>query len=349
MYLVPGVMAVAVRSFATLGAYQKTSPTLPQSAKWDEEPRKSRRRFPNPFFILVFILLLGVALLPSQPWQHLSATLLYDVLKSLTSVAIDHHLKGYVPPSSDGRLGTNLMGQFNYNPADDPYYIYNLDRPVDDFIASALAGTHFTNVFHIVLESMREDSFPWNEEGLLHQHIVQNEEPAEDGIAVTTENITPFISSLAEHTVSWHTTWASIPYTHKAMLGRSPRSSPLLTLDYCGMLPIPQDFGIELVAPAKFYQTCLPEAFRLINTVTDISHEIFDAASDNRSATTDSWETAHIQSMTTDWESELQALKRFGFSSVFDGENIAKLNPGKEFGHAFGFFDEGIARKISFG
>jgi hypothetical protein len=65
MYLVPGVMAVAVRSFATLGAYQKTSPTLPQSAKWDEEPRKSRRRFPNPFFILVFILLLGVALLPS--------------------------------------------------------------------------------------------------------------------------------------------------------------------------------------------------------------------------------------------------------------------------------------------
>jgi hypothetical protein len=113
------------------------------------------------------------------------------------------------------------------------------------------------------------------------------------------------------------------------------------------MLPIPQDFGLELDAPAKFYQTCLPEVFRLINTVTDISQEIFDAVSDNRSATTDSWETAHIQSMTTDWESELQALKRFGFSSVFDGDNIAKLNPGKEFGHAFGFFDEGFTRNIS--
>jgi hypothetical protein len=115
------------------------------------------------------------------------------------------------------------------------------------------------------------------------------------------------------------------------------------------MLPIPEDFGIELVAPAKLYQTCLPEAFRLINTVTDISDEIFDAASDNRSATTDLWETAHIQSMTTDWESELQALKQFGFSSVFDGDNIAKLNPGKEFGHAFGFFDEGTTPEISFG
>lgn len=167
------------------------------------------------------VLLVGVAFLPAQPWRHLTSTLLYDVVESMASVAIDHRLRASEPAPSEGRLGSNPRGELNYNPADDPYYISNLDHPVDDFIASALAGAKFTNVFHIVLESMREDSYPWDETGLLHQHIVHNMEPAENGTAVKTENITPFISSLADHTISWHTTWASIPYTHKAMLART--------------------------------------------------------------------------------------------------------------------------------
>jgi hypothetical protein len=107
----------------------------------------------------------------------------------------------------------------NYNPAEDPYYISNLDLPVDEFIASALKNLRFTNIVHIVLESMREDSYPYDEQGLLHQYIQTNMTPVQNGTPVNTQTITPFIDSLAEHTLSWHTMWSTIPYTHKAMLG----------------------------------------------------------------------------------------------------------------------------------
>jgi hypothetical protein len=128
-------------------------------------------------------------------------------------------LKNITPEFPAVDFGSNPLGDLNYNPANDPYYITNMDEPIDEFIASALEGVQFTNVFHIILESMREDSFPYDENGLLHQHIQENMEPAENGVPVTTENITPFIASLAENTISWHTVWSTIPYTHKAMMG----------------------------------------------------------------------------------------------------------------------------------
>jgi hypothetical protein len=237
--------------------------------------------------------------------------------------------------------GSNPLGNHNYDPKHDPYYISNLDQPIDAFIASALEGTRFTNVFHIVLESMREDSFPYDESGLLHQHIQKNLEPAKDGVPLTTKNITPFIASLAEHTLSWHTVWASVPYTHKAMLGRELLFLYLLTLDYCGMLPIPADFSVEIEPPAKFYQHCLPQVFRHLNSVTDISEEISSFLHGKPSETTDQWETAHFQSMSGEWEDEIGILKAVGFSSVFDAEKISQFNGGEEFPSSFGYFDEG--------
>jgi hypothetical protein len=118
-------------------------------------------------------------------------------------------------------------------------------------------------------------------------------------------------------------------------------------VDYCGMIPTPTDYTAEYGEPARFYQRCAPEIFRLVNSVADISQEILDLECGNRSATTNIWETAHFQSITTDWEDELGMLKTFGFSSVFDGENIARFNGNKEFDHAFGYFDEGMYVLVS--
>ena len=120
-----------------------------------------------------------------------------------------------------GGLGTNPLGNLNYNPGDDPYYISNLDSPIDDFIADALEGVEFTNIVHIVLESMRADSYPFKEESQLMTYIKNNFEFREKGKSVTTSNVTPFIASLAKHTISWETMWSTIPFTHKAMLGRN--------------------------------------------------------------------------------------------------------------------------------
>jgi len=115
-------------------------------------------------------------------------------------------------------IGTHPLAGSLYNPTKDPYYISNLDQPVDSFIAQALEGIQFTNVVHIVLESVRADCFPFQEDGLLNEYIQTKLSPNQDE-SITTQTITPFISSLAKNIISWDTVWATIPFTHKSMLG----------------------------------------------------------------------------------------------------------------------------------
>ena len=158
--------------------------------------------------------------LPANPWRRLTSTLAYDVIRAFCGVLIQTSFPRQSHCSQDlPILGNHPLGTLKYNPADDPYYISNLNLPVDDFVASALKDAQFTNIVHIVLESMREDSFPYDEHGLLHQHIQNNMTLVQGGTPVNTRTVTPFIDSLAEHTLSWHTMWSTIPYTHKTMLG----------------------------------------------------------------------------------------------------------------------------------
>lgn len=227
LYLLAGISAVAIR--LCLMYYQR--PLIPTTREVPKTSRKgvgSLRQFlVTPCFSLFFILLLGTMFLPPTPWKHLTSTLPYDVVYALSEVMLastqirDNHC------SKEPVIGTNPLGTLRYNPADDPYYISNLQEPVDSFIASALEGIKFTNIVHITLESMREDSYPFQEDGLLNQHIRKNLKPVKNGVPVTTETVTPFIASLGEHTISWHTLWSTIPYTHKAMLACiSPRVLP---------------------------------------------------------------------------------------------------------------------------
>ena len=179
-----------------------------------------RRFIREPFVPLTIFLLFGAMLLPCQPWKHMTATLLYDAVGTVSSAIITKSLRDMRGDCSKNTVGGNPFGVMNYNPSDDPYYVSNLDSPLDPFIAKALHGTQFTNIVHIVLESMRDDSYPWKEDGLLAQYIESKYDKVEGGPEMSTSNITPFIASLAEHTISWETVWATIPFTHKAMLGR---------------------------------------------------------------------------------------------------------------------------------
>ena len=177
----------------------------------------------RPVVRVLLLLLLGSLFLPAHPWRHMSSSLLFDIVSTLLSAILSKHLRNMGAQSStNSHPGTNPMGNLNYNPADDPYYISNLDSPIDSFIAEAIDGLEFTNIVHIVLESMRADSYPFKENGLLAQHIEQSFEKPPNSVPITTSNISPFIASLAENTISWETMWATIPFTHKAMLGRNP-------------------------------------------------------------------------------------------------------------------------------
>src|SRR5947207_3342503 len=156
--------------------------------KTEKLGRPSSRRY-----IPLFILLIGTIFL-QQPWKHLTSTLLYDVVSSVSTAIVTSNLQR---ECSNTGVGRNPLRSFNYNPSDDPYYISNLDSPIDPFIESALEGTEFKNIVHIVLESMRGDSYPWNEKGILHKHIHRNFRLVEGGTPITTSNITPFINGVS--------------------------------------------------------------------------------------------------------------------------------------------------------
>ena len=106
------------------------------------------------------------------------------------------------------------------------------------------------------------------------------------------------------------------------------------------------DWAVELEAPAKFYQHCLPQTFRYINSVTDTSKEISRLLHGERPKTTDQWDVLHFQSMTGSWDEEREIYKAAGFSSIFDAEEISEFDGYTEdpddYPSTLGYWDEGM-------
>jgi hypothetical protein len=107
------------------------------------------------------------------------------------------------------------------------------------------------------------------------------------------------------------------------------------------MLPVPLDWAVEANPPAKFYQHCLPQVFRYMNSVTDREAELMDVFRNITTRTTDQWETVHIHSSTGEWDWARDIIKGSGFNTVILAEDLAKLNGGQEFPNTFGYFDDG--------
>jgi len=292
---------------------------------------------PQPSFRFILFLVCGSLLLSGQPWSRMKSTLLYDFFSATSAAIIKRSLRD--TRDCTATLGFNPLGSMNYNPAEDPYYISNLDSPVDEFFVNALEGTKFTNIVHIVLESMRADSYPFQEESLLVDFMKENYQSIPDGAAITTSNVSPFIESLAEHTISWETVFATISFTHKAMIGRKCTVRLVLMVDYCGQLGLPLDFSVEFEPPAEMYQHCLPQVFRHINSVTDTEDEIRAIASGNRSEITDIWETVHIEAARGEYDHEKDILQGVGFGAVLAGEDIEEIR-NENFTNAHGWDDE---------
>jgi hypothetical protein len=343
LYCLVGVVAILIRLGLARNC-REIDIEWATSGDRKEYHKAAQYRYAAPFTLFTMALLIGSMFLPRHPWRHLTSTLLYDVVGTVSSIVLAKNIQNLYG-SDRGQatvIGANPLWDMNYNPADDPLYISNLDLPIDPFITSALEGTKFNNIVHIVLESMRSDSFPYQEDGHLDRYIKQNLELADGGTPITTETITPFISSLARNILSWDTMWSTIPYTHKAMLGRTSHLSNYLMLDYCGMLAVPEDWFVEIDEPARLYQHCLPKVFRHVNSVTDTGAEIFALLNGSRPETTDYWETAHFQSMTGRYEDEAGLLRTAGFSTVITAEELAELNGYQEHPSTYGYYDEGI-------
>lgn len=178
-----------------------------------EKLELNRKPTSLPLTQLATVLFLASFCLPANPWKHMTSTVLYDAASSLASNPSRMPIGG-----TRIENGTNPLGILNYNPSNDPYYVSNLDQPLDPFIEDALEDTYFQNIVHIVLESMRTDSFPYQEGGLLDEHIKKFYEPVSP---INTNTITPFMDSIAHNLIVWDTMFSTIPYTLKALLSRT--------------------------------------------------------------------------------------------------------------------------------
>jgi hypothetical protein len=220
MYLSTGCIATLARRYLertrrSMDLIEPEKENITNPPQWTV-----RRLLRSPLVLFTLFLLFGSLLLPGQPWKHMRTTLLFDAVSTISSVFVTKTLRDMQNDCTVAGLGADPLGNLNYNPGDDPYYISNLDSPIDEFIEDALEGLQFTNIVHIVLESMRADSYPFKEESLLMTFAKDTYGPRSDAKPATTSNVSPFIASLAEHTISWETVWSTIPFTHKAMLGR---------------------------------------------------------------------------------------------------------------------------------
>jgi hypothetical protein len=188
--------------------------------KWQRKRNPWRiqlsRRHPLSLGICFF--LITVLFLSPEPWKQMRSTLVYDVTRGLVSAA-GVELRNELATTSSNNTESIAVGNLLYNPEDDPYYVSNLDDDVYPLISNALKDIKFTNIVQIVLESVRADSYPFQEDGLLHQFIKKNIQPAENATPITTQTITPFIDSLGEHTIIWDEVWSLCPLTNKALLG----------------------------------------------------------------------------------------------------------------------------------
>ena len=114
-----------------------------------------------------------------------------------------------------------------------------------------------------------------------------------------------------------------------------------LIVDYCGQLPLLVDFTAELGNQAKMYQTCFPQVFEHINSVTDLEDEKLALLNGTGADVTDQWETAHIASFTGIWDHTRELMKYAGFNTIIDAQNIVKLKGEREFDNYLGYYDEG--------
>jgi len=302
------------------------------------------RHFKDPLHKLILFLLCGTIFLPRQPWRQLTSTLLYDLVFSISSVVITKTIRVSM---GEINTATSPFGDSYYNAAKDPHYISNLDSPIDPFIVQALNETNFTNIVHVVLESIRMDSFPWDEQGILHNHLRKNFEKPRNATPITTSNITPFIHSLAANTLAFETVYSVCPLSHKSKIGCTS-FFVLADLVYCGQLPLPLDFTVEMEEPAKMYQTCLPQVFRHINSVGDKESEVLSVFDQQQlqtvgravGRTADHWETIVAETSAGEFDHLKRIFQYAGFDAAITADELGRIHEISEYDHTLGFFDD---------
>lgn len=212
--------------------------------------------------------------------------------------------------------GTPLAGfedwytnQTHYSATADPLKISNLDEPLLESLRGKLQDVSVRHVMVFLLESTRNDVFPFKKDGLIWKRFAETHpnhqlpQEAQDRLATLTPTanfITGDYDDGFEHAeqpkrggVRFTNAHTAGTYTLKSMVGT-----------ICGVSPLVGDFNLE--HSHHIYQPCLPHVFEALNKAEGSQTETKKPES--------SWKSYHYQAATLDYDNQMNLMAAMGFA-----------------------------------
>lgn len=222
-----------------------------------------------------------------------------------------------------------------YGPLCDPLKLSNLDADVLDDLAQLFTDKKIgiKNVLLLTLESTRKDMFPLKKDSHAYNTIVSSFNTANVSLELNAKlsNLTNVATFLSGESNGFHLDADVIPdgswrHAFKDGLGsvnvqgavtQAAYTLKSLLSSHCGVEPLPVDFTEE--TKGIIYQSCLPQVLKMMSTPVDqkpTAKVRRDQAGANEDHRTWPWQSALVQSVTDQFDSQDVLDEQMGFENV---------------------------------
>lgn len=219
--------------------------------------------------------------------------------------------------------GDDLDGEDNqtasnfYNPVTDPLRISNTDLDVLEPLKRALKD-HDIPITHVVLvmmESARNDIFPFKAGSRLHEKILESYDTTDQEVIREVNERLSRMTPVAEK-LTGQSSGFDIDdrdderglggINIEGMLTGSSLSFKSAVMNYCGVEPLPVNFMEE--ASSEIYQPCLMQVLALFNQLKDVSG--------SESMHERQWKSVFVQSITGRYDNQNALNANMGFNDT---------------------------------
>ncbi|KAJ5818462.1 hypothetical protein N7474_004053 [Penicillium riverlandense] len=214
----------------------------------------------------------------------------------------------------------------SYDPTSDPLRINNLNLGLLGPLEEALKERDIpiTHIVMVMMESGRQDMFPFKAGSRVHDHILEawessSKETPEDLDEILSQ-LTPVAEMLTGQASGFNSS-AEVASQNSGGINiegvttGSTLSSKARIVDYCGVQALPVDFMAEM--DTKSYQPCLMQVLELFN-------QLKQKETDEMDPRERLWNTIYAQSVTGQFKAQDKLITKLGFKQALYSEDIEK-------------------------
>ncbi|CAL5867580.1 uncharacterized protein PFLUO_LOCUS1799 [Penicillium psychrofluorescens] len=234
----------------------------------------------------------------------------------------------YLPPGFERWKDPhgNRAARNSYDPTSDPLRITNLNQGLLAPLEEALKERDIpiTHIVMVMMESGRQDMFPFKAGSRVHEHILEawessSKKPQEDLDEILSQ-LTPIAEVLTGQPSGFNSSAevASQKFGGINIQGvttGSTLSSKARIVDYCGVQALPVDFMAEM--DTSSYQPCLMQVLELFN-------QLKQKQNDGKDPRERLWNTIYAQSVTGQFKAQDKLITKLGFKQSLYSEDIDK-------------------------